>query len=80
MIRARFEVNEDLEDSLPELKRCAERYLWLRQHLGIGSYGPNEWTCWLELACIPYRLDPKTADPQVLLDALIARFPLEQKT
>jgi hypothetical protein len=52
----------------------AERYRWLRQYLAVGRDEPKDWTCWIELPCIPYR--SRTTKAEELLDALIARFPL----
>lgn len=56
------------------LVKDAARYRWLLKYLVVEADSPEDWTCWLGLTCIPYR--SKTSDPQELLDAMMARFPL----
>ena len=63
-----------LQERVERCEADARRYRWLLQYLKVASEGPGSWTCWLHLECIPYR--SQTNEPQVLLDELIARFPL----
>lgn len=56
----------------------AERYQWLKQHLYIATNEEAEWTCWLAMNEIPFRLGPEITDPEMLLDALMKRFPREK--
>lgn len=60
-------MSEDSED--------AKRFRWLARHLKLVSTDAGNWTCWLELDTIPYRINPAERDPIKLLDELIARFP-----
>lgn len=48
----------------------ALRYRALRKYLTVERDGPDSWTCWLALACIPIR--SKTDDPDVIVDWLVA--------
>lgn len=63
---------------LVAIRPDAARYRWLRQHLEVQADGPDEWTCWLGLACLPYR--SKTESAEELLDMMMARFPQSDAT
>jgi hypothetical protein len=65
------------KQKIERLKKDAERYRWLLQYLVVAADAPGDWTCWLALKQICFR--SKTSDPQELLDALIARFPLVEE-
>jgi len=51
----------------------ANRYRWLKNYMQV-TRGDSDWTCWLELKCIPFR--SLEEDPEKLLDQLMERFPL----
>jgi len=46
----------------------ARRYRALRKFLAVARDEPGDWTCWLDLACVPYR--SRTTDPDELADNL----------
>jgi hypothetical protein len=54
----------------------AERYQALKEFLAVARDEPGEWTCWLDLSCVPFR--SQTTDPQELVD-LIVRIKREQR-
>lgn len=61
---------------LPSEAQDALRWRWWRaNHMGVGRGESGDWTCWVELPCVPFR--SKTTDPDELTDELIARFPLD---
>jgi hypothetical protein len=54
----------------------AQRYRWLLQYLHVNRDEPDSWTCWIGLDLLAFR--SKTTDPTELLDALMARFPIDE--
>lgn len=56
-----YQAQRDAED--------AKRWRALSLYLTVKRDSPGDWTCWLELACIPYR--SKTEKPFVLVDMLV---------
>lgn len=50
----------------------AARWRALSLYLTVKRDSPGDWTCWLELACIPYR--SKTDKPFELVDMLVEQI------
>jgi len=53
-------------------KQDALRYRVLKQFLAVERDSPNDWTCWLDLPCIPFR--SQTEEPDDLVDKLVENY------
>lgn len=59
-----IQAQQDAED--------AARYRALAIYLSVKRDEPGDWTCWLELDCIPYR--SQTEKPHELVDMLVEQI------
>lgn len=63
--------------AIAALKNDADRWRWWKPLMRVGRDEPGDWTCWVEMECVPYRSQTTSVDE--LTDALKDRFPLRDR-